>query len=337
MATNIVKLSNKINPYDDYGIEIWVKCEFENQTGSIKDRIVKYILENEIKNNKIKEFDTIVAASSGNFGSGIALNCKKFNLKCIIFCPNSISKEKIDLMVCLGANIVLCNSANNYKKLAKDFALKNNLFDVNQYENKYNTEGHYNITGPEIWEQMNGDIDIFVSGAGSGGTICGIAKYFKEKNKSIKVYLSEPNNTIIQKSHKLYIENNSSYDDYKKLTCIKKWSIEGIGSETFPELMDFSLIDDIILGSDEDAYIMCHKLLNIEGLFVGGSAGLNVLNSLKICKKYADLKKTCKIITILPDTGFKSLSKIYNQQWINNNNYNINIEGKIIDFTNLNI
>ncbi|OPD23726.1 cysteine synthase [Clostridium botulinum] len=286
--TPILKLNNlDIKP----GVDVFVKLETNNPGGSVKDRIGIYMIEQAEKEGKLKKGYTIVEATAGNTGIGVALAAINKGYDVIFVVPEKFSVEKQTLMRALGAKII-----NTPKKdgmlgaVAKANELLEtieNSISLKQFENEANPLAHYKTTGREIYEDMDGKIDYFVSGAGSGGTFTGVMKFLKEKDKNIKGILADPKGSTMGGGEK------ESYD------------IEGIGNDFIPDTMDMDLVDKVIKVSDEEAYEMVKLLALKEGLIVGSSSGAAVSVALKLAEKI----DKGNIVTILPDRGDRYFSK----------------------------
>ncbi|MGL5755550.1 MAG: cysteine synthase A [Paraclostridium sp.] len=282
--TPLLKLNNIQNENN-----IFLKLEKYNIGGSIKDRAVLGMIEDLMEDGLIKKNDTIVEATSGNTGVALSMigNIKDLNI--IIVMPSSMSKERIDLMKAYGAEVVLTGEGGMQASIDKALDLVNSnssYKSLKQFENKSNPKKHYNTTAIEIYEDIK-DIDIFVCGIGTGGTISGTGKYLKEMNKDIKVVGVEPENSpLISKG----------YSGGHK--------IQGIGANFIPKNLDMSVIDEIITVSDDDAINTVKLLGEKEGILVGISSGANVFASMKIAKEYKDKN----IVTIAPDGIEKYLS-----------------------------
>lgn len=286
--TPILKLNNlNIKP----GVNVFVKLETNNPGGSVKDRIGIYMIEQAEKEGKLKKGYTIVEATAGNTGIGVALAAINKGYDVIFVVPEKFSVEKQTLMRALGAKII-----NTPKKdgmlgaVAKANELLEtieNSISLKQFENEANPIAHYKTTGPEIYEAMDGKINYFVSGAGSGGTFTGVMKFLKEKDKNIKGILADPKGSTMGGGEK------EAYD------------IEGIGNDFIPDTMDMDLVDKVIKVSDEEAYEMVKLLALKEGLIVGSSSGAAVSAALKLAEKI----DKGNIVTILPDRGDRYFSK----------------------------
>lgn len=317
--TPLIKLSNKINPY--HGINIYVKLEYYNPSGSIKDRLVKYIIDDGINKNIIKNDTVLIEASSGNTASSLALLSNNYGLKSIVCTTTKCSNEKINYIKSFkNTDLIIKNSkykssdSEYYQNIVLNMASENkNYYHLNQYNTMLNSECYYNTMGPEIWEQINGNVDYFVCSSGTGGTITGISKYLKEKNKTLKTILVDPPGSVL-----------GYYLKYNKINKFNNNNtiIEGIGKDDIPKAINFEYIDNVININDIDAIKLCYKLLNNEGIFVGGSGGANVYGALKLAKELEKkiFKDKINIVTVIPDSGFKYISKIYNNDWLKNNN-----------------
>ena len=289
-------------------VKIFAKAEFMNPTGSIKDRIALHILNTAEKEGKVKEGTTIVAASSGNTGSAIAMACSVRGLKCKIFTNTKCSEEKVNAVRAYGGEIVVGKSGmaadhpEHYQNLAIAAAAEPNSFDVDQYDNLANPEAYYLSIAPEIWNQTNGEVTHFVAAGSTGGTISGIGKYLKEKNPNMEVILADPHGSCFSDYYKDGTHNGAT-----------SFLVEGVGKDSIPGAMNFDVVDYAIQISDAQAVKVCHELSQNEGMLVGGSSGLNVAAAQEIA---LTLTKPATIVTVLPDTGLKYLSKYYNAEWL---------------------
>lgn len=293
------------------GIRLFAKLEFLNPGGSIKDRMVQYVLDEAERTGSITKGATIVEATSGNTGFAIAMmaSARGYSVKLTI--PDKISREKRDALIALGAEIILCpsdaplHSPEHYVNKARHLC-ENTIgcFTINQYDNPMNAEAHFHTTGPEIWSDMGGSVTAFVASGSTGGTISGIGRYLKSKNDSINIFLVDPIGSIFH--------SHFNGSDVKNAAGISS-KIEGVGKEYIPLCMDFSVISDVIQFDDGDAISMCHELAAKEGLLCGGSSGANVWGCIEVAR---NLKAPANIVTVLPDSGIKYLSKIYNQAWL---------------------
>ncbi|MFR6017009.1 MAG: cysteine synthase A [Paraclostridium sordellii] len=278
----------KLNNIQDNN-NIYLKLEKYNSGGSIKDRAVLGMIEDLMKENKIKQGDTIVEATSGNTGIALSMIGKVKGLNIIIVMPSSMSKERIDLMKAYGAEVILTKEGGMQASIDKSIELVNSnesYKSLKQFENESNPKKHYNTTAIEIYEDVE-NIDIFIAGIGTGGTISGIGKYLKEKNPNIRVIGVEPESSpLISKG----------YSGAHK--------IQGIGANFIPKNLDMNIIDEIITVKDDDAINTIKLLGEKEGVLVGISSGANVFASIEVGKKY----KGKNIVTVSPDGIEKYLS-----------------------------
>ncbi|MCW6089616.1 cysteine synthase A [Clostridium sporogenes] len=286
--TPILKLNN-LNIKPD--VNIFVKLETNNPGGSVKDRIGIYMIEQAEKEGKLKKGYTIVEATAGNTGIGVALAAINKGYDVIFVVPEKFSVEKQTLMRALGAKIINTPKRDGMlgavAKANELLETIENSISLKQFENEANPIAHYKTTGPEIYEAMDGKINYFVSGAGSGGTFTGVMKFLKEKDENIKGILADPKGSTMGGGEK------EAYD------------IEGIGNDFIPDTMDMDLVDRVIKVSDEEAYEMVKLLALKEGLIVGSSSGAAVSAALKL----ADKIDKGNIVTILPDRGDRYFSK----------------------------
>ncbi len=295
----------------DYGVKatILVKAEFINPTGSVKDRMAVYLLDEAVRKGDLKPGDTIVESTSGNTGAAVAMYAAAHGYKAILTIPDKMSDEKIYTLKAFGAEVHICKTAvppdspESYYEVAKKIHRDTpNSFFISQYTNTDNIEAHYQTTGPEIWKQTGGDFDILVGGIGTGGTISGIGRYLKEKNPDIEIVAVDPIGSIF-------------YDYFKDKTMIepKTYFVEGIGDDFLCPALDFSVIDKIYQVSDKECFLATRALTRKEGIFGGGSSGGAVHVALNHAKNL-DADKT--VVVILPDHGAKYISKIFNDDWM---------------------
>jgi len=306
--TPIVKL-NKITSEINPKVNIYAKLEFLNPSGSVKDRMAKYIIEHAEQTGLLSPGSTIIENSSGNTGASLAMICAIKGYQCIITMPDKMSDEKKNLMRGFGAKVIVTptnvdhDSPESYYSTAKRLATEiPNSYYPDQYNNQTNIDAHYRNTGPEIWEQMQGKIDILVAGAGTGGTISGVGRFLKERNPKIKIIAVDPIGSVF-------------YNFFKTKTLITphSYKVEGIGEDYLVKCLDMSVLDDIIQSNDKDSFLMTRLLMNLEGLFAGGSSGAAVFAALNIAKSCHIPQN---ILVILPDSGNRYLSKLYNDEWM---------------------
>lgn len=300
-------------------VEIWVKLEFFNPTGSIKDRIIKHIIEDAEKTGKLKPGGTIVENTSGNTGAAIAMIAALKGYKAILTMPDKVSKEKQKTLTAFGAKVVMAptsaapDSPEHYVNVAKKIAEEtSNSFRVNQYDNLKNTEAHYLTTGPEIWKQTEGRVTHFVASGSTGGTVSGTGRYLKEQNKNIKVLMPDPVGS-------LYYQYFKTGEMAKDASC--SYQVEGVGEDHLAHAMDFSVVDDMYQFTDQNAFSTARRLAREEGIFGGGTGGANVWAALKLAET---LTEEAVIVTVIPDNGIRYLSKFYDDEWMTKNNYSLN-------------
>jgi cystathionine beta-synthase len=294
--------------------EIYVKCEYLNPGGSHKDRLAWNMLRR-AEEQGLKPGGTIIEATSGNTGASLALLAAIRGYRCIFVMPDKMSQEKIAHLRAFGAKVVVCPTAvepedpHSYYSVAKRLAAETaNSFYANQYHNPANPEAHYISTGPEIWRQTGGDFDVFVAGMGTGGTISGCGKYFKERKPNLQIVGVDPVGSL--------------YYDFVKSGRITKpfsYKVEGIGEDFFPTTMNLEIIDEIVRVDDKECFLMTRDLTRLEGLFVGGSGGAAVAGALKYAKQFAKAQQ--KILVFLADGGHKYMSKIFNDDWMRENGF----------------
>lgn len=287
------------------GVEIHAKLEFMNPTGSTKDRIIAYMVQKGIEEGKINKNTTLVEGSSGNTGASVAMIGSSMGLNSIIFVPDKCSEEKIAIIKSYGAEVIVKPELTYGKFPAIKASESEDYYHVDQYNNSNNPEAHYMTLGKEIWDDMNGKVDAFVASASTGGTLSGVAKRLKENDPNVKVILADPEGSV----YKPYFEGKEDY-----LSYIKSFHVEGAGKTKICSTMDFDLLDEAIAFNDENAIAMVLRLARQEGLMAGGSSGGNVWAALEVAKR---MEAPAKIVTVLPDSGFKYLSKIFNPQWLN--------------------
>ena len=292
---------------------ILAKLEFFNPGGSIKDRIGIQMIEAAEKQGLIKPGYTIVEPTSGNTGLGLAMAAISKGYKMVFTLPDKMSKEKIDLLKAFGAKVIITptnvppDHPTNYVKVAEKIVKETpDSFMPNQYFNSANPETHYKTTGPEIWRQTEGKIDLLVASMGTGGTISGIARYLKEQNPKIHVVGVDPEGSIYH------------HEFYKTKGEIHSYKVEGIGEDFLPSTLNLKIVDEIITVTDKEAFLTARELAQKEGVFVGGSSGAAVFAALQVVKR---LPKTKTIVVILPDTGRNYLNKIFSDDWMSENGY----------------
>lgn len=311
--TPLVKINNITK---DIKGTILAKIESFNPGHSIKDRIGLQLIKDAEKKGLLKRGGTIIEATSGNTGMGLALTAIQRGYKLICTMSDKQSKEKIDILKAMGAKVHICptnvapDHPDSYYSVAKKLNSEiPNSFYPNQYDNLSNKKAHYLTTGPEIWEQTNGKITHFVAGVGTGGTISGTAKFLKEKNKKIQVWGIDPYGSVFKKYHETKI-----FDEKE----IYPYMTEGIGEDIIPKNVDFELIDLFEKVTDKNAALMTRELAKKEGILAGYSCGAALSGVIQLKNR---LKETDVVVVILPDHGSRYLAKIFNDDWMKKNNF----------------
>ena len=316
--TPMIRL-NKLNK----GIkgEVLVKVEYFNPGNSMKDRMAVKMIEDAEKAGILKPGGTIIEGTSGNTGMGLALAAVAKGYKCIFTMADKQSKEKMDILRAVGAEVVVCptnvapEDPRSYYSVARRLNQEiPNSFYPNQYDNLSNAQAHYETTGPEIWKDTEGRITHYAAGVGTGGSMCGTAKYLKEQNPDIVTVGIDTYGSVFKKYKETGIFDENEI--YPYLT-------EGIGEDILPKNVDFSLIDHFVKVTDKDAAVMTRRLSREEGLFVGWSCGSAVHGALEWAKD--NLKEGDVMVIILPDHGTRYLGKVYNDDWMRNHGF---MEGK---------
>lgn len=304
--TPLVRLNKVVGPND---ATVLVKCEYMNPTGSIKDRMAVHILNMAEKRGEIKPGGTIVENTSGNTGQGVAMWACVKGYRCVFTMPDKMSTEKVNMLKAFGAEVVITptdvpgDSPQHYVETAKRIARETpNAFYVNQYHNQDNIAAHELSTGPEIWNDTEGKFDVFVAGAGTGGTLSGTARFLKKKAPHIRIVGVDPIGSVHY--HYFYTKTMPTPHVYK---------VEGIGEDILCDAMDYSVVDEFHQTNDREAFTMARRLVREEGLFCGGSSGCNVHIAVKLAKQ---LGKGKTIVTVLPDSGTRYITKFLQDSWM---------------------
>ena len=292
---------------------IYGKAEYANPGGSVKDRIGLAIIEDAERRGTLKPGGTIVEGTSGNTGVGLAIAAALKGYRCVFTMPDKMSQEKVRLLKAYGAEVVITPTAvppdhpDNYVMKAKQIVEDTpGAILANQFYNQVNPEAHYRTTGPEIWAQTEGRITHFVAAPGTGGTVSGAGKFLKEKNPRIRVIAGDPQGSLY-----------TSYAKTRNLGEGHPYKVEGIGGDKIPTTLWFDQIDEFRQVSDRASMTMARRLAREEGILVGGSSGLNLAVALEVARELDD--PDALIVTVLSDTGERYLSKVFNDEWMQEN------------------
>ena len=292
---------------------VYAKAEFFNPGGSVKDRIGVAMIEAAEREGRLKPGGLIVEATSGNTGVGLAIAAAVKGYRCIFTMPDKMSQEKARLLRALGAEVIITPTAvppdhpDNYIVKGRAIAAAHdNAIFADQHYNPVNPEVHYRTTGPEIWEQSGGKVTHFVCAPGTGGTVSGAGRYLKERNPKVRVVAGDPVGSIYSEYAKTHRRGEG-----------QPYKVEGIGGDKIPTSLHWDVIDEWVSVTDKDAMLMARRLAKEEGLFVGGSTGVNIVSALEVARRIDDPKAF--VVTVLADTGERYLSKVYNEEWLREN------------------
>jgi cysteine synthase A len=299
----------RLNSFSEQtGCEILGKAEFLNPGGSVKDRAALYIIKDAEEKGLLKPGGTVVEGTAGNTGIGVAHICNAKGYKSLIIIPNTQSQEKMDALRTLGAEVrpvpaVPYSDPNNYVKLSGRLASEmENAIWANQFDNVANRQAHYETTGPEIWQQTDGKIDAWVTSTGTGGTFAGVAMFLKEKNPNVKTVIADPMGSALYS----YVKTGETKTEGSSIT-------EGIGSSRITSNLQGAPADDAIQVDDHECVRVVYQLLRKEGLFLGGSTGINVGAAVALAKQ---MGPGHTIVTILCDSGTRYQSRLFNREWL---------------------
>lgn len=296
--------------------QLLAKLEFFNPGGSVKDRIGPAIIEAAERSGALKPGGTIVEATSGNTGVGLALAAATKGYRCIFVMPDKMSQEKIQLLRAFGARVVVTPTAvepddpRSYYKVAERLVDETpNAVLADQYRNPVNPQAHYETTGPEIWEQTAGRVTHFVAGMGTGGTISGAGRYLKERNPAVRVIGADPIGSILYELHRS-----------GKYAKAESYKVEGIGEDFLPGTTDLGVVDEIVQVSDQDSFLITRRLVREEGIFCGGSSGTAVWAAMAYAREH-HLGPDDIMVIIIPDSGSRYLSKVFSDDWMRENSF----------------
>jgi cystathionine beta-synthase len=299
---------------------VLAKLEYFNPGASVKDRIGIAMIERAEREGKLKPGGTIIEGTSGNTGTGVAIAAIARGYRCIFTTTDKQSQEKIDVLQALDAEVIVCptnvepDDPRSYYSVARRLAQEiPNAVYLNQYDNPANAEAHYQTTGPELWEQTEGRITHYIASAGTGGTISGAARYLKEFRPDLTVVGVDPYGSVYYKY--FFTREFDKEEIYPYVT-------EGVGEDILARNMDFDLVDDYVRVTDKETMQMTRRLAREEGMFVGQSSGMAVAGALQWCHANQEtLQRNDVIVVVLPDSGFRYLSKTYNDNWMRNNGF----------------
>jgi cystathionine beta-synthase len=301
-ATPIVRLP-KLSPRG--GAEILAKLEYLNPGGSVKDRIGLPMIEAAEREGRLRPGGTIVEPTSGNTGVGLAIAAAVKGYRCIFVMPDKMSQEKISLLRAYGAEVVITPTAVDHDSPESYYSVSDRLaeeipggFKPDQYSNMSNPDAHYRVTGPEIWKQTGGDLDALVISVGTGGTISGVGRFFKERKPEVLIVGADPEGSV-------YTARGEG--------DLHPYLVEGIGKDTWPETMDPDVVDEWIRVSDRQSFQWARRLAREEGILAGGSGGTCLYAAVEVAKRLGAGKR---VLTLIPDSGRNYLSKFYDDNWM---------------------
>ncbi len=298
----------------DIPANIFAKLEMYNPSGSIKDRLALGLIEDAERSGRLRPGGTVIEVTSGNTGVAVAMICAIKGYRAVLVMSDKNSEEKQNMMRLHGAELVLTphtvqadDPRSNYsvaQKLSEE--IPDSIY-LNQYDNPANIDCHYNSSGPEIWEQLDGDLEAVVIGAGTGGTVSGIGRYLKERNPSIKIIAIDSEGSIL-----------THYFNTGEVKKAEHYEVEGIGSDKLVKALDFSVIDDMIIVPDRQAFLTARSIAKTEGIFCGGSSGAVYAGAVDAINKH---NLTGNVVVIFADSGNRYLSKMYNDSWMQAKGY----------------
>jgi len=292
------------------------KLEAFNPAGSVKDRTALRIVSEAERKGLLRPGGTIVESTSGNMGVGLSLMAAVRGYKCIVVTTDKQSEDKVNLVKAFGAEVRICPTAvepddpRSFYSVGKKIAAETpNSFYANQFHNLDNPAAHHATTGPEIWEQTDGKVDVVVGGLGTGGTLCGAGRFLKEKNPGVKIVGVDPQGSLFY-----------DYFHTKSLARAEMYKVEGIGEDILPGTLDFSVLDDVIRTQDAESFRMARRLAREEGILAGGSSGAAVAGALRYAEAHGGLDGKL-VVVIIPERGERSLNKAFNDEWMRSHGF----------------
>lgn len=304
--TPLLRLGRSVAGLD---CEIFAKLEFVNPMGSVKDRIARFMVRRALERGELRPGDVIIESSSGNTAMGLAMMAIEHGLRCRMVVRRQTSREKLDCLRAVGVELVLVDGElppehpDSYNQKARQLAAATPAaYFPDQHNNRDNSEAHYETTGPEIWRQMDGRIDYFVAGIGTGGTVCGVARYLKEQDPTVRVIAVDPAGSVFH-----------DWFHHRRLARPYRYLVEGLGDEEIIGCPEFELIDDMYQVADRDAFSAARDLARSEGILAGGSSGAALWAVRKLAQS---LERPARIATMFCDSGARYLSTIYSDDWL---------------------
>ena len=303
--TPLVRLHQTVR---DLRCEVFAKIEFLNPTGSIKDRIARYMVEEALADGELRPDGVVVEASSGNTAMGLAMMATLEGLGCKMVVRRQTSQEKLDCLRALGVELVLVDGElppehpESYNRKARELAAEPGAYFPDQHNNRANNRVHYATTGPEIWQQMEGRIDMLVAGIGTGGTISGVGRYLKEQDPEIRVVAVDVEGSVF-----------TEFFRTGKPGVPGGYVLEGLGDEEIIDCPEFEIIDEMVQVSDGEAFLRARELARSEAILAGGSSGAALWG---VRRAATELAPDARVVTIFPDSGARYLSTVYNDEWM---------------------